>query len=264
MFMIISSTPTHSEVEVELLESNITTSRSSLRNMLDYVFGSPVGKLKAKFAGKGIPAVNGSLSANGGDNKIDLTFTVSNIGGFDSTVIAEYWEDTGQVSGMGGNYASLGVITSSGQKTMTLGNLEGDKSYGVRVTAFNKFNNSGNYPSAPNVSAHWEFTETKTVSVSNSTSDPQIFFTSSSGFDSGSLWSCEWEEQGSAYITGFETRVDGGSWNGTGVSRSDFSYSNGTYSANGSTNPFPLSGDTVELRAVVSNSDRIYVDSTIA
>lgn len=162
--MALGSNPDRSHIFGELEEStyrNGGVGNDSLKDMWNYVYGSGSYSRDA-FGGDGVPVVDSTLTVDNGNSsgELDLTFNISNDGGFSMTFVAEYWEQTNDASQMGGNYQEIGIGTGTGQFTRTLTGLTDGVTYDVRVTAYNKFNNSGNYPTAPDTNSAWDWTNT--------------------------------------------------------------------------------------------------------
>lgn len=159
----------HRLIQDELANSSMVPDKSSFNNMVYYVFGIPHEDPSnmRMFANRGIPEMQtDSLSGNALEGGIELTFTVSNWGGFTPCrIFANYWKTGGQQ-----NFKQIGEVQSDGTYTMDLTQLDGGAEYNVRVCAENKFNNAGNFPNHPNED-HFSFAYTTT------TKDPLVITT---------------------------------------------------------------------------------------
>ena len=250
--MALPSNPGRDEIWMELEEStyrNGGVNTNGLNAMHDYVFGAG-SYTRDGFGGYGIPELASSLSATAGDGELDLIFTVNTDGGSQMTFVAEYWPTTTDPELMGGNWQTIGTGNGSGQFTKTLTGLTNGQSYDVRVTAYNKFNNSGNYVnySAPASPLRWDYTNIVTaVPEQPQFNTPSIITCSYIGFSNEIH--VEWNYGASPSSFSAQTNVNGAGWtNATLQSSSNWGGSSNPKTGNWSVNPFPNPGDTIQVR----------------
>lgn len=248
--MIISSNPSHLEIQGEMQESTTYSPSTSLRNMFNQVFADETRDMR-DFAGYGTPTVADNITITEKDSALDIECNVQNTGN-DTPVelVAQYSTSPPPATA---NYQNIGQTSSTGLTTGTLQGLSNGTQYYVAVLVYNDWNNSGNYPSQTGqATTDWDITNTESGTPESAQfSAPSISYSEIADFDNGLYVSIS--ANGNQDSIDIRYRYNGGSWNTQSESQYD------THSGLGGGSPeicttmdvFPQQNqnDTIEVEA---------------
>ena len=168
--MALGNAPSRDDIWNELQEStyrNGGTNLNHLKDMDAYVFGGDgSGYSRDGFGGYGVPRVS-NLSASDAENAIQVTFDLDDDGGLGCTIIAQYWEATGDTSPSPYYEEGVGTVSGTGTKTMSFTPISNEVLYEIRIVAYNLFNNVQNFPAPRVENYYYDFTNTAQATSQN-------------------------------------------------------------------------------------------------